>query len=299
MFECIFSVFPIDCFVPVAPDSFMSDSMQKPDAEPVADGKGPAAQASGRNIPLSVPRRIICDLMAISKGIPTVPVQRQMNITGVVVARRRLPQTPDLPGWCAIFTKAYALTTLQFPELRRAYLPFPRPHLYEHPHSSASIAVEREYEGEHALFWGQLRCPEQRSLWDLQAHLRHYKDEPIGDIVEFRRQLRNGGLPWLVRRLIWWFGLNFSGRKRAGYLGTFAVSVYSGLGAESLHPISPLTTLLNYGPIGKDGAVSVRIVYDHRVLDGPCVARSLACLEDVLNSEIVAELGQEVQARAA
>ncbi len=48
-------------------------------------------------------------------------------------------------------------------------------------------------------------------------------------------------------------------------MGTFGVSVYSGLGARSLHPISPLTTTLNYGTIGKDGDVSVRIVYDHRV----------------------------------
>jgi hypothetical protein len=36
--------------------------------------------------------------------------------------------------------------------------------------------------------------------------------------------------------------------------------------------------------------VDVRIVYDHRVLDGATVARALARLEDVLNGEIAAEL---------
>jgi hypothetical protein len=96
-----------------------------------------------------------------------------------------------------------------------------------------------------------------------------------------------------LRRLAWWIGLNVSGRKRAGYLGTFGVSVYSGLGAESLHPMSPLGTTLTYGTIARDGAVSVRIVYDHRIMDGATVARALAELESVLNREIVEELEKD------
>ena len=176
---------------------------------------------------------------------------------------------------------------------------FPRPYYYEHPFSIASIAIEREYEGENAVFWGHLRRPEQQSLRELQAQLRRFKDEPIRSFGLFRRLLLVGRLPRPVRRLAWWIGLNFSGRKRASYMGTFGVSVYSGLGAESLHPISPLTTTMNYGTIAADGVVTVRIVYDHRVVDGATVARALGCLEDVLNQEIVAELEQEAQARAA
>jgi hypothetical protein len=62
------------------------------------------------------------------------------------------------------------------------------------------------------------------------------------------------------------------------------------LGASSLHPLSPLTTALNYGVIGADGGVDVRLIYDHRVMDGATVARALQDLERVLNCEIVAEL---------
>src|SRR5690242_13374232 len=93
---------------------------------------------AGRTLRLSVPRRIMCDLLAHAKTIPTVPVQKQMNLAGLVAARGRLSERP---GWCAIFTKAYALTALRFPELRRAYMAYPWPHLYEHPFSIASIAV--------------------------------------------------------------------------------------------------------------------------------------------------------------
>jgi hypothetical protein len=93
-----------------------------------------------------------------------------------------------------------------------------------------------------------------------------------------------------LRRFVWWFGLNVWGRKRAHYMGTFGVSVYASLGAASLHPLSPLTTVLNYGVIDPAGEVDVRLVYDHRVLDGATVARALEDMERVLNCEILAEL---------
>ena len=95
--------------------------------------------------------------------------------------------------------------------------------------------------------------------------------------------------PRLVRRTLLWIGLNLP-RTRPGQFGTFGLSVYSSLGAESLHPLSPLTTTLTYGAIGLDGKVAVRIVYDHRVLDGATVARGMGRLEEVLNDAILTEL---------
>jgi hypothetical protein len=253
----------------------------------------------GRSLPLSAPRRIMCDLMAFAKAIPTVPVQRQMNVASVVEARTDPALRASAPGWCAIFTKAYGVMALRFPQLRRAYLPLLRPHLYEHPYSIASIAVERQYQGENAVFWGHLRRPEGQPLSDLQAQLRRFKEAPLESINLFRRALLVGRLPRPLRRLAWWVGLNTSGSKRARRMGTFGVSVYSGLGAESLHPMSPLTGTLNYGPVQPGGSVLVRLVYDHRVVDGATVARALACMEEVLNRVIVAELRQAAQGRAA
>jgi pyruvate/2-oxoglutarate dehydrogenase complex dihydrolipoamide acyltransferase (E2) component len=79
-------------------------------------------------------------------------------------------------------------------------------------------------------------------------------------------------------------------RMRPGQFGTFGLSAYSSLGAESLHPLSPLTTTLNYGTIDRDGGVWVRLIYDHRVFDGVTAARALGKLEDVLQGPILAEL---------
>jgi hypothetical protein len=90
---------------------------------------------------------------------------------------------------------------------------------------------------------------------------------PVGEVKDFLRALRVAGLPRPLRRRLWWLGLNVC-RQRADYFGTFAVTAYPALGAESLHPQSPLTATLTYGLIGADGRADVRLAYDHRVLDG-------------------------------
>src|SRR5262245_9102488 len=250
----------------------------------------------GHSIPLSLPRRLICDMLHFASRVPTVPVQREMNLAPLCERRRCLA---DAPGWCALFAKAFGIVARRFPELRRAYLSFPYPRLYQHPISIASVAIERDYQGEKAVFWSHLRAPETQTLAALQAHLTRLKDEPLERFGSFRRMLHLGRLPRFLRRWLWWLGLNSSGPKRAQRMGTFGISVYSGLGAESLHPLSPLTTTLNYGVLRPDGRVSVRIVYDHRVMDGATVARALAHLEEVLCGEILAELGGPVVRPAA
>jgi hypothetical protein len=243
---------------------------------------------TGRKIPLSAPRRFVVDLLHFARKVPTVPVQRHMNLLPVVRARAA---AEPRPSWVSIFTKAFALVAVRWPELRRAYLSFPLPRLYEHPVSIATLAVERQFGDEPAVFFGKLRCPEKRGLPEIDERLRALKEQPIEKIGSFRHALFVSRFPWPLRRLLWWTGLNLWGRKRAAHFGTFGVSVYAGLGAASLHPLSPATCTLNYGVIDERGDVEVRITYDHRVLNGATVARVLADMEQVLNGAIVNELG--------
>lgn len=240
---------------------------------------------TGRSLRLSAPRRLVCDLIHFAEKIPSVPVQKVVNIKRVIEARER---APERVSWSVIFAKAYALVCRETPALRRAYMEYPRPRLYEHPYSIASIAVERDYEGEPGVFFGYIPKPENLSLVDLDAEVRRLRTAPVEDV--FRFALRVAKAPRLVRRFLWWYSLNVRGARKAQFFGTFGLTVYSSLGAESLHPLSPLTSTLNYGVIGDDGTVPVRVVYDHRVMDGATVARALARLEEVLNADIVAEL---------
>jgi hypothetical protein len=227
----------------------------------------------------------VCDLLAAAASVPTVPVQRRMSLGALIGPRAAHPSRPP---WAALFTKAYALAATDFPELRRAYVKLPWGHLYEYPFSVATLAVERDYRGEKGVFFGRIRRPERMTLEDLTAAVRRLQQAPVEEDKELRRGPRLSRLPWPLRRLALWLGLNW-GRLRGRHFGTFAVSVYSSLGAESLRPISAVNTL-NYGVIGPDGGVDVRLTYDHRGMDGGTVARALARLEEVLNTVLLGEL---------
>jgi hypothetical protein len=241
----------------------------------------------GRSIPLSPVRKLVVDLTRLHA--PTVPVQRVMDLTPLVRARARLN---DRPPWVAIFTKAYGLLSDELPMLRRAYVKLPTPRLYEYPVSTASIVIERNFGDEMAILTLLMLDPAKLSVSEIGRQIRHAKTAPVAEIISFQRMLDLARWPMPLRRLIWWLGLNI-GRQRGNYFGSFGITVYSGLGAESLHPLSPLTATLNWGVIGDDGRVAVRIMYDHRVLDGSQVARTLERLEEKLTGAMVAELTEQ------
>jgi hypothetical protein len=249
----------------------------------------------GRYLPLSWARRIGTDFLHFAQKLPTVPVQRVMNLATLREARTH--SQPRI-SWTILFTKAYALLARDLPILRRAILDFPWQRVYEHPHSIPMIMVEREYEGETMVVGCTLRAPEETPLRTLHEQLESFRTQPPEASSQFRRSRWMARLPRFLRRWLWWAGLNISGPRRSKYFGTFAVSVYSALGAESLHPITPLTTTLNYGLIAADGSVPVRIVYDHRLIDGATIARALGQLEEILNGPICRELAQDTAAAA-
>ena len=152
--------------------------------------------------------------------------------------------------------------------------------------------MEKVVDGEPAVGFLRVGSLIETDLMQLDAWLRDAREAPIENLRSYRLAKQMYWFPTFLRRSIWWIGLNGSGYYRARHFGTFGISVYASLGAESLHPLSPLTTTLNYGPIDAEGKVNVRLIYDHRVLDGSTVARALVRLEELLTNECVAELKQ-------
>ena len=99
-----------------------------------------------------------------------------------------------------LFTKAYAIVNQATPQLRRCYLSFPTPHLYQHPTSVASIAIGRPFDEEDAVFFAHLADVETRNLANIDDKLRQYKTAAIDSISTFRRTLRVTRLPWPLHR---------------------------------------------------------------------------------------------------
>jgi hypothetical protein len=251
------------------------------------DQRAGMPEPKGRSLPLSVPRRFMGDLVHFARRAPLVPVSRMMDLGPLVKPRLAHPARPS---WAVVMMKAYGIVAADHAPLRRALLTFPRTRLYEHPSSTCALAFERHYEGEDGIFVGLFRAPECQTLTSLQEALEFYKNEPLNLVGFFRQQIRVSRAPRPLRRLLWWSTLDISGVKRSKHFGTFGLTTYGSLGAEQLHPISPLTTTLTYGKIEPSGRVCVKLIYDHRVLDGAFVARRLNDVEAVLHGPIVDEL---------
>ena len=244
-------------------------------------------ETKGSSLPISGPRRFIIDLVHFARMVPSTPVSRTVNVSALSGPRET---HPSRPSWAVLFMKAYALVGANHPPLRRALLLFPWPRLYEHAWMNCALAIERSYRGDPGVFVGLFRAPEHQTLGQLQDALTLYKHQPLEQIGVYRRMLAVSNLPRPIRHFLWWSTLNISGFKRAKRFGTFGLTSYGSLGAESLHPISPLTTTLTFGPISPEGNVVIKLIYDHRVLDGAYIARRLGDIEKVLNTTILEEL---------
>jgi hypothetical protein len=254
-------------------------------------------EPTGHYLSLPGPRKFIGDLVHFARRIPSAPVARSIDISALSEARVRHWARPS---WSCIFMKAYALVGTEHAPLRRSLLEFPWPRLYEHPWMNCAMAIERMYRGEEGVFVGIFRAPEQQTLSQLQEAVAWYKNETLEKVGFYRMALRFSKAPTPLRRLMWWGALNMSGFKRSKRFGIFGLSSYGALGAEQIHPISPLTTTLTYGPIDPiTGRVIVKLIYDHRVLDGAYVARRLRDVEEVLNGPILDELRADRRAPEA
>ena len=245
------------------------------------------SEAVGRSMPLPLGRRVTCDFLHASMRMPMVAVQKQMNVSELVAAhvKARVP-----PSWCSIFTKAYAKVVASRPDMRRVFLSFPWERMFEYTTVTVDIVVETLVGGEVVLVCVPLKQPECRPLLDIDRHLIWCREKPIERVRSYKRARWLARFPRFLRHAIWWSVLNVSGPRRARYFGTFGVTSVGKWGVESLRPIAPWISLLHYGVIDLEGNVTVRLTYDHRVLDGAGPAKALSEMERFLKTDILAEL---------
>jgi hypothetical protein len=242
----------------------------------------------GQSIPLSRPRRIVADHCHFARKTPLGVIKCKINIKRAIDARSK---AMSRPSWTALFIKAFALVAKDTPAFRQAYVKLPWPQLYEYPMSIASLVVERPYQDEDALFLCRIKDPATRSLTEIGELISTAKTAPVESVRDFTRALQFARLPMLLRRAIWWLGLNI-GRQRANYFGTFGVSVLGGDGASVVYPVSPWTVFLSYGPIAANGDVDILFAFDHRVMDGAVVSRAFKLIEVAINGPVSEEMSQ-------
>lgn len=247
----------------------------------------------GKWLRVSPARKFVLELMRHAMKVPSLPLARDADVGALVALRKEAGVS-----WTSVFMKAYGIVGRTIPELRRAYIPWPWPHFYEHPISECALLIEREHEGEQVVLGAKIRGPENGTLAAIDEALRRYRDKPVLEVTAFRQILRFGRMPAFLRRFLFWQTVNVSGYAKSKRLGTFAISSLGNMGVEQMHPLCPLTTYLTFGPISPDGIVNVKVIYDHRVMDGRTVARTLIELEKTLQTAIRDELEAMVRANA-
>src|SRR5262249_27607755 len=232
-------------------------------------------------------RRLVIDLMTFSQRVPTVTVDRRMNLSRLVAARQACCPRPT---WTALFTKAYALVAAREPLLRRCYMGFPWPPFYEHPKNIATLNIGRRVADEDVVLHAHVRGPDRRSLVKIDEIIRYFMDTPVHEIDSYRRVNRVSYLPGPIRRLLMWATLNLFGRRRCHNFGTFGITSVAGQGAGILNLVPLLTSTLHYGLFDDKGCLDVRLAFDHRVLDGAQAAETLLHLEVTLLGAILDEV---------
>jgi hypothetical protein len=235
---------------------------------------------------ISMPRRLVADLMHASIRVPFVSLSRSLNIRPLTEARALAAQPP---GWAAIFVKAFSQVAKDEPVLRTLYVKWPWPGFYELPRSVAMIAIARVEDGQDCVLPQKIPAADTLPLTEVDALIRHAKDALVGEVPAFRKILMVTRLPLPLRRLLWLLGLNF-GRQRANFFGSFGVTSVAAYGAGELHALSPGPFILSYGVVEPDQTIDVVIRWDHRITDAALIAKALTRLEQVLNTEISAEL---------
>jgi hypothetical protein len=194
--------------------------------------------------------------------------------------------------------KAFALTALQRPALRRVHAALPWPRMLQLPFARGAILVERDHHGEPTLALSRFHAPHQTPLPELARAVEVTKHGPLAEAKSFRRMLAFARAPGPLRRLALSLGLAL-GSPVLKYGASFAISAVPQQGAVILDSVSVLPVFLSYGPLDEHAAMDLHIAFDHRVMDGADAAFALRGIEAALEGPITAELATMLDARAA
>jgi len=246
----------------------------------------PATPCKGSRRPFPKYRETVLDIIRVSQKVPSFPLIRTMQLAKLSCIRK---SASTRIAWSSLFTKAYGLVCARLPELREIFVPYPRKHLYRHPHSVASLSVHRKDDaGNERLIFGRLKSPESTPLAELQQRLDAFSYAPIHEVFGEGLMLERRSA--LTRRFVWWWVTHWSGRNRAKYVGTFSISSVGGYGSlNAYHPLVT-TSSLAFGPISAEGICDVVLICDHRTFDGVLGAQALEMLEGVLSTEMAEEV---------
>lgn len=246
----------------------------------------PPAGSRGKTFAVPQSRRSTLDLLELSQQTPAVSHYRRLEIPRLTSVRASAKQRIS---WPVLFFKAYANVVAATPDLRRVYVPYPFPRLYEHPVPVGRMTVPRSIDNVEGVFLSHVLEPNQKPLSELHNELRGIMTLPIDEQPRLRAQARLAQLPRFLRRSLW-STLRWDGYWRTRWMGNFLLTTVSKFGAIAITPPVLSNSTISFGPVDDNGGVDVVLAYDHRATDGAFIAKAFDQLQIELETTIAAEL---------
>ena len=169
-------------------------------------------------------RALVSDIVEIARRMPLAPLIREIDLSVIEKARKSVRSKIS---WTALMMKAYSLVAAERPELRQVYVPFPWPHIYQHPENVAMLTVTRNLPEGPRLFFARFAQPENQTLVDIQKRFDLMRRSPINEVKQFRHQKRFARWPKSIRRIAWWSMTNLMPAKLVQQIGTFGMSLFA------------------------------------------------------------------------
>lgn len=247
----------------------------------------------------------ILDMINIVGGnsVPTYFFQ-DVDMTWAEEMRATLAKNGIRITATALLLKAIAIAQRAHPDTRTALLPFGQTVVFNK--IVAGFTVERFIGNQPCLFFGAIEQPDTKSITQISEELRAHAEADVNNVFHLKLQDKFTWMPWLLRRIILWVGLNMSPALRIKVLGaTFGLSSLGKLGIKAMIPPCVSTSTFGIGsiekrPVVRDGQIEIRkmmtltLNFDHRIIDGAPAARFLNDVQKLLEGGLEKYLQEEL-----
>ena len=251
----------------------------------------------------------ILDMVNIVGGdsVPTYFFQ-DIDMTWIEELRSTLGKHGIRVTATAFLLKAIAIAQRAHPDTRTAMLPFGRTVVFND--IVAGFTVERFIGSQPTLFFGAIQEPDTKSISDISEELRAHAEQPIEKVWGMNLQDRFTKMPWFLRRLILWIGLQNPAIRLKCLGATFGLSSLGKFGLTAMIPPCVSTSTFGVGsiekrPVVREGKIEVRkmmtltLNFDHRIMDGAPAARFLNDVQKLLEGGLEKYLQEELLELAA
>jgi hypothetical protein len=246
--------------------------------------------------PLSRWRWNVLDLIQIcNKGAVPSYLFMDIDMSWAEDLRLRLAQQGQRVTVTALLIKAIAVAQMKHPDTRTAMLPWGR--IATLNEIVASFTVERMVEGQPVVYFGAIKAPHLKSIFEIARELKENGARDMNEIHQLDLEHRFSKFPWLLRRLILWAGLQHPALRMMVLGATFGVTSLGKYAIRLVLPPCVCATTFGVGnvedrPVVRGGEIVIRpmmsiaLNFDHRLIDGAPAARFLTDLRLLLEGAL-------------